>query len=183
MGANDGGPEDPADGLRFTHAMDRLLQRDVQELGASFAALLETLEAGGALDRDQFATRQALARTRERFRDRHDVSVAISNDEDKHAVASPDIDCAARLPLCRARCCTMNVALSARDLDERILRWDLGRPYLLARSADGYCVHHDGPSGSCTVYQARPASCRRFDCRSDRRIWADFEGRIPAGEP
>jgi hypothetical protein len=31
----------------------------------------------------------------------------------------------------------------------------------------------------CTVYDARPIPCRGFDCREDRRIWLDFEGRVP----
>jgi hypothetical protein len=31
----------------------------------------------------------------------------------------------------------------------------------------------------CTVYDARPVPCRGFDCREDKRIWRDFEGRVP----
>jgi hypothetical protein len=31
----------------------------------------------------------------------------------------------------------------------------------------------------CTVYDARPIPCRGFDCRGDRRIWLDFDGRVP----
>jgi Fe-S-cluster containining protein len=47
-------------------------------------------------------------------------------------------------------------------------------------------VHFDRESGRCLVYENRPATCRVFDCRDDKRIWTDFEKRIPApkeGDP
>jgi hypothetical protein len=36
------------------------------------------------------------------------------------------------------------------------------------------------PSGGCTVYDDRPGTCREYDCREDKRVWIDYEKRIPA---
>lgn len=106
-------------------------------------------------------------------------SVRLATFVDKYAVTGPDIDCAARIPLCGARCCTFEVTLSAQDVAERILPFDIGRPYALPRDENGRCVCMDG-DGACTVYERRPGACRAYDCRHDRRVWLDFEARIPA---
>ncbi len=31
----------------------------------------------------------------------------------------------------------------------------------------------------CRIYAHRPVPCRGFDCRGDKRIWLDFENKIP----
>jgi Fe-S-cluster containining protein len=90
----------------------------------------------------------------------------------------PEIDCAALVHLCKARCCTFRFALSHQDLDEGVVRWDEGEPYVIAQEK-GRCVHLDA-RGGCTVYAQRPRPCRVFDCRDDLRIWKDFEKRLPA---
>ena len=62
-----------------------------------------------------------------------------------------------------------------------MIRWDYGQPYLIRqRKSDGYCVHNDPTTRACTVHAQRPRTCRVYDCRSDKRIWTDFEQRIPA---
>jgi len=81
--------------------------------------------------------------------------------------------------LCRARCCTLQVERSAEDAELAPLRWDAAGRWLV-RSDDGYCSHNDPSSRRCTDYTNRPANCRRFDCRDDPRIWADYARRIPA---
>lgn len=107
-------------------------------------------------------------------------SVRLSSFIDKYAVTGPDIDCASRIPLCGARCCTFDVTLSAQDLAERVLPFDITKPYALPRDpSTGRCVCMDA-DGACTVYAQRPGACRAYDCRHDQRIWLDFEGRIPA---
>lgn len=99
---------------------------------------------------------------------------------DKYAVEGPDIDCAARIPLCGARCCTYDVVLSAQDVAERSLPFVTERPYELPRDpVTKKCVCMDA-AGACTVYAHRPGTCRAYDCREDRRVWLDFEARIPA---
>lgn len=103
--------------------------------------------------------------------------VRLSVVEDKRSVASPDVDCAALAPICKLRCCRMfDIELSEEDLRDGI-RWDLKAPYLLERT-HGRCSYL-GPEG-CTTYETRPATCRSYDCREDKRIWIDFEKKIPA---
>lgn len=102
----------------------------------------------------------------------------------KYETQSPSIPCAELTPLCGARCCTLSFALSTEDLDEGVVRWDYGQPYLIRQRAnDGYCVHNDPASHGCTVHQHRPRVCRSYDCRKDKRIWIDYEQRIPAPAP
>lgn len=109
--------------------------------------------------------------------------VALAQVRDKHAIVSPDIDCAAHLPLCQGRCCGFAVALTPDEVAGGTLKWNLEEPYMLSReTADGYCAHLQ-VGGACECYGDRPASCREFDCRDDRRVWLDYEQRIPAPMP
>ena len=102
---------------------------------------------------------------------------------DKRAVQGSDVDCASLMHLCKARCCAMDVALSRQDIEEGRLRWDLDKPYLLAKNLDnGYCANLR-PDGGCCAYDDRPAVCRQYDCRNDKRVWVDFEKRIPVDPP
>ena len=108
--------------------------------------------------------------------------VHLAQIRDKHTIASPDIDCASLLHLCHARCCAFRANLSPQDLDEAKLMWDLENPYQLARAEDGYCTHLQ-ESGGCEHYADRPATCREYDCRADRRVWLDWENKVPAPMP
>jgi hypothetical protein len=111
------------------------------------------------------------------------IKVRLSVVDDKYAVASPDIDCASRIPLCGARCCSFEVALSKQDVLERELPFVVEQPYLLPRDpVTKRCACMDD-AGACTAYAHRPATCRTYDCREDRRVWLDFEARIPAPLP
>jgi hypothetical protein len=106
------------------------------------------------------------------------AKIQLAMFRDKYAIASPDIDCAARIPLCGARCCSFDVTLSAQDVAERKLPFVIEQPYMLPR-AGGRCTCMD-ENGACTVYDHRPGACRAYDCRHDPRVWVDFEARIPA---
>jgi hypothetical protein len=106
-------------------------------------------------------------------------TVRLAQFRDKYVVPSDDIDCAARVHLCKARCCSFDVALSAQDVVERELPWEIDRPYVLPKKADGQCGCADD-AGACTVYAKRPGACRAYDCRGDDRVWIDFDARIPA---
>jgi Fe-S-cluster containining protein len=107
--------------------------------------------------------------------------VVLDLGADKYEVEPTTPPCDEVLHLCQARCCKLTFALSTRDLDEGVIRWDYGQPYLIRqRESDGYCVHNDPSSRGCTVHAFRPRVCRRYDCRNDARVWIDFEKRIPA---
>ena len=109
--------------------------------------------------------------------------VKLSMVTEKRAIASPDVDCASLLHLCKGRCCAMAVSLSEEDLRDRRLAWELQQPYLLRRDPDhGYCSYL-GEHGRCQVYEDRPATCRQYDCRRDPRVWRDWEAREPAPLP
>jgi hypothetical protein len=100
---------------------------------------------------------------------------------DKYATAGADIPCAELLALCGARCCQLTFALSTEDLDEGIIRWDYGQPYLIRqRASDRFCVHNDPATRGCAVHAHRPRTCRAYDCRSDPRVWIDYAQRIAA---
>lgn len=115
--------------------------------------------------------------------DHSPLKVHLTQVVDKRSVKVPDIDCASLMHLCRARCCSMDVAMSKEDLDEGRLGWNYEEPYLLRKNpATGYCEKLS-PEGGCCVYDDRPAVCRTYDCRNDKRVWEDFEKRIPAEHP
>ncbi|HVK77599.1 MAG TPA: YkgJ family cysteine cluster protein [Kofleriaceae bacterium] len=156
---------------------------DLLRLAAQVVALTEELGA-----RDPEAVARVHARVAElvpelldadlRSRDR----LALGDFEDKYEIATDDgPPCAELLPICEARCCTFVFALSTQDLDEGVIRWDRGQPYLI-RHDDGACTHLDRHSHGCTAYDHRPAPCRRFDCRADPRVWTDYPNRILAPE-
>ncbi len=112
---------------------------------------------------------------------RNATRVSLDLGESKYATPSPPVPCDELIPLCGARCCMLSFALSTEDLDEGVIRWDYGQPYLIRqRASDGFCVHNDPESRACTVHRFRPRVCRSYDCRKDPRVWIDYEQRIPA---
>jgi len=171
---------DVDDGLRFLHAMGMQTKRDVGELASRLFALLEELAASDRLDLARFDERRVRLQAAEDERTLGRAHVQVAPVADKYALTDlPQIDCASRLPLCRARCCTLSFPLSFQDVDERVVAWDYRRPYQIRQQPDGYCTHC-ATDRRCTVYDQRPAACRSYDCRQDSRIWLDFERRIPA---
>jgi hypothetical protein len=109
--------------------------------------------------------------------------VSIDLGPDKYSVTPSNPPCDELLPICQARCCTLTFSLSTADLDEGIIRWDYGQPYLIRqRKSDSYCVHNDASTRGCTIHEHRPRVCRVYDCRKDTRIWTDFEKRELAPE-
>jgi Fe-S-cluster containining protein len=109
-------------------------------------------------------------------------SVRLTLVTDKYKKEGPEIDCASRIHLCQARCCRFEVALSEQDIKDGI-PFDIAQPYMLPRDpSTKKCVCMNA-EGACTIYDKRPASCRVYDCRGDKRVWIDFEARIPAPMP
>jgi Fe-S-cluster containining protein len=96
---------------------------------------------------------------------------------------APDaiINCSERVHLCKAVCCKLNFALTPGEVKEGKVKWDREFPYLIAHQENGYCAHLDSGKG-CEIHADRPALCRRFDCRTDGRVWKDFEAMIPNSE-
>jgi Fe-S-cluster containining protein len=169
-------------GLRFLQQMATETKLDVHDLTIRLFALLEELKARGQLDKHSFDERAARLKKEDMERLNRKAHIVVSQEPDKYALkVLPEIDCASLLPLCQARCCRLNFALSMQDLDEGVVKFNYGAPYYIRkRPGSNYCGHVDPSTLGCTIYEHRPAICRTFDCRNDKRIWIDFEKRVPA---
>ncbi len=168
-------------GFMFDHSLMSETAR--QALSASTAALAlgQLLAERGIIDEQDFAERRsAIAAELRQEVEEGGLGLFLNhNDQDKYELTDlPQIDCSERLHLCKAACCTFGFPLSRQDVEEGIVRWNLGRPYWNRQDATGYCVHNDSEERGCQVYSHRPAPCRVFDCRRDKRIWADFEAKV-----
>ena len=152
---------------------EALAQRpDHADLARRFEWLLDTLIMRGQLP-------ASFRRLADKIRGERSI-VRLAVFQDKYALPEHDIDCAARIPLCGARCCSFEVSLSSQDVAEGKLPWSIHEPYVLPKaSGTKRCVCMD-EAGACTVYAHRPGTCRAYDCRRDARVWVDFEARIPA---
>jgi Fe-S-cluster containining protein len=166
-------------GLRFTHVMMSVNQDQGNEAVAYVQALADVLVEKGILKHEELE--EPLERAREEVAQVLMPRVRLADMGDKYAEGQAvEIDCFARIPLCHARCCSFKFFLTKQDLDEGVARWDYGNPYWIKQAADGYCVHSDPQTRGCTIHGKRPHVCRQYDCRNDKRVWIDFEKRIPA---
>ncbi len=170
-----------AGGLLYCHSRLNSNTTKLLESASFLYALIEVLEEKGLVKIDELEEkkREVAIRLLDSFLDRG-MGVAMQEDErDKYTFSETvEIDCASRVHLCKAACCRMSFALSQQDVEEGVVKWDLGRPYLIAQDRDGYCRHLDRESNRCTVREQRPLPCRGYDCREDKRVWVDFEKRI-----
>jgi hypothetical protein len=170
-----------AEGLFYTHT--RLSQNTNKTLEASsfLYALVELLNERGVItvqeldERKKVVAERLVAQLKEKG-----LGVMLQDpEEDKYAFKGEvEIDCENRVQLCHATCCRLRFALSKQDVYEGIVKWDLGRPYLIAQGNDRYCTHFERSTCRCTVRENRPVPCRGYDCRNDKRIWLDFEHKI-----
>lgn len=173
--------EDLERALRFLNNVVTQMRSELLQLGAQVVTLTRKLEERGAVVESEVLA--ALPDAVEEVRISDEVAPPLRVDiaeaaGDKHDVESPPIPCDELIPICQARCCTLTFRLSTQDLEEGVVRWDYGRPYWNRRREDGYCVHNQ--AHHCQVYQHRPRTCRTYDCRDDRRIWKDYQNRVPA---
>ena len=157
-------------GLLYVHNRANANTGELHETRSTLDALVDLLVDARVLDRDALEERRADAAAclRDDFV-RRGMAVAIQefgvSKYDFEGAA--EIDCETRLPLCRAACCKLPLALSAEDVEEGVVRWDLGHPYMIAHGDDHYCVHMDRRTHRCGVYEQRPIPCRGYDCRRD----------------
>ncbi|HEX6025008.1 MAG TPA: YkgJ family cysteine cluster protein, partial [Solirubrobacter sp.] len=111
------------------------------------------------------------------------IEVAVRTDKDWPSAEAAEIDCEARIPYCRAACCSMSFPLSVPEIEAGgPLKWDLGRPYFNRHGPEGYCHQLDVESHACGIYDQRPLPCRQYSCVHDERIWKDFDAMIPNDE-
>lgn len=101
----------------------------------------------------------------------------VYGDEDKDAemVAFDD---GGRKKLCKSVCCSFIFALSKADVRKGVAKWNLKRPYFIARDEDGYCPHLNRETLKCIIWEDRPERCRKYDCRKDANVWVDWERKM-----
>ena len=174
--------QEVVDGLRYVHHQLGANTGKALETASFLYALIELLMKKGLLTEQELNEQKVEIAKRlvEKFRELGMGAVFQDSEHDKYTFGEKEvkIDCENRIHLCKAACCRLNFALSRQDIEEGVIKWDLGRPYMIAHDADGYCRHLDRKGCRCTVYANRPVPCRAYDCRKDKRIWADFENRI-----
>jgi len=150
------------------------------EASASLYALIELLTAKGLISRDELdqykkAVKEQLNAS---FKEAQ-IGVRVRRDEiNKYDLSTAvNVDCASRIHLCHGACCSFEYPLTMQDIKEGV-RWSLGRPFMNAHGADGYCVHWERDCARCSIYESRPAVCRQYDCSHDKRVWLDFDKMI-----
>lgn len=178
-----GDEEQTVMGLRHCHQQMIALAQQIFAASAQVGAVVNVLHARGLIDDEELAAQRVTEQERlEAVFQEKEIGVRIDeNIPDKYAVPPeeiPQIDCASRYHLCHAACCALRFPLSRQDLEEGVMRWELGEPYLNRQGRDGCCVHLDRGTRRCSIYQHRPGICRIYDCRTDNRIWLDFDKGI-----
>ena|SRR5687767_15476908 len=173
--------QEVAGGLLYCHSRLNANTSKLLESASFLYALVELLTEKGLIQLEELEDkkREVAERLLESFLDKG-MGVAMQEDErDKYTFdETVEIDCQNRVHLCKAACCRMSFALSQQDVEEGVVKWDLGRPYLIAQDVDGYCRHLDRKTSCCTIRDQRPLPCRGYDCRKDKRVWTDFEQMI-----
>ena len=75
------------------------------------------------------------------------------------AVAAP---AKAECSRCDAVCCRLLVMVEPEDGIAPHLTTEVGGMLVMARGEDGWCVAMDASRMRCSIYDARPDTCRRF---------------------
>jgi hypothetical protein len=154
----------------------------VLEIASFCYALIELLKEKGIISFEELDDRQEVVSKRlvKKFKEQGLGVVALQDfTENKYEFDEEvQFDCEREMKYCRAACCRFDFALSRQDIEEGIIKWDLGRPYMVARDADGYCRHFDRKTFRCSVWRQRPIPCRGYDCRKDDRVWKSYKKKI-----
>lgn len=169
-----------ASGLAYVHA--RLDDNTYGNIGneAKLAALIEILTEKGIIEPEIVEERGKLILL-DLVKAFAESGVGVEYLDSKYDAhdAKNDviIDCSERVQVCKAVCCRLPFALTRKEVENGIIRWEFARPYLIAKGADGYCTHLNRDKITCSIHENRPVSCRLFDCRTDKRwpVWSDFE--------
>jgi Fe-S-cluster containining protein len=168
-------------GLVYAHNRANANTAEVHQANATLNALVELLIDRGLVNIESLEARRKQAAEQLR-RDYLGRGMAVAMQEfgvSKYEFkGGAEIDCENRLQLCKAACCRLPFAMSREDVQEGIVKWDLGQPYINARGEGGYCQHIELGTCRCTVYKHRPIPCRGYDCRNDKRIWVDYDDRV-----
>jgi hypothetical protein len=173
--------EEVAEGFLYTHARLSENTKAALETAAFLYGLIELLNEKGLISIEELDQRKReVAQRLARKNSEKGIGVLLQEPEyDKYNFAGGvKIDCENRVHLCKAACCRLPFALSKQDIQEGVIHWNLGQPYIIAQGKAGYCTHLDRGCHRCTVHEHRPVPCRAYDCRKDNKIWLDFENKV-----
>ncbi len=170
-------------GLVYTHTRINDNTKKTLESTSFLYALIELLNEKGLITIEELDERKKKLAKRlvQKFTESGIGLMYQDPEYDKYTFEhEADVDCASRIHICKAVCCSIPFALSRQDVEEGIIRWDFGRPYLIAHDPDGYCVHLNRDTCKCHVHENRTVPCRGFDCRNNEKwpIWLDYENQI-----
>ena len=174
--------QEMTEALLYTHNRLSANTAKILESSAFLYALIELLSEKMGITMEELDERRRVMSDRlaAEFRARGMGAMLQEPEYDKYNFeGGVKIECEDRVHLCKASCCRLQFAISTQDIREGIIRWNLGRPYMIEQGMDSYCIHFERGKCRCTVYENRPVLCRAFDCRNDKRIWLDFEKKIP----
>jgi Fe-S-cluster containining protein len=173
----------------FTQASFEQHGRLTSKLDVYLSSVIELLLDRGVLDAEELA--KAVDANREEHsqeaKARYETDGTLpawptvmvrQDDPDQPDIPEIEVDCEARMHICKAVCCSLPFPLSAAEVEAGDVKWDLGHPYVIRQNADGYCVHNDRSNGHCDVYHRRPGVCRGYSCAHDERIWKDFDNMV-----
>lgn len=165
-------------GSLFTHSGLTSLAGRINESESFLYALIDQLVQKGILQPD--ALTAAVQEVRKELLDKQEVAhpgLALRVDEAGADEFIP-VNCAERWPVCQAVCCKLDFALSAEEVEEGKVKWDMGRPYFIRHEKHGFCTHLNTETKACGVYHDRPAVCKKYSCARDTRIWSDFDNMV-----
>jgi len=166
-------------GLLYTHTRINANTTKTLEATSFLYALIELLNEKGILSIEELDERkkQVAQRLMTKFIESGIGLMHQDSEYDKYTFKHEvRVDCQSRLHICKAVCCRFPFALSRQDVEEGIINWEFGRPYLIAHDEDGYCVHLDRKNYRCRVWEQRPVPCRGFDCKDNEKwkVWEDY---------
>lgn len=172
-----------AEGLLYTHTRINANTTKTLETASFLYALVELLNEKGLLSIEELDERkkQVAQRLVRKFAESGIGLLYQDPEYDKYKFEhEASVDCQDRMHICKAVCCKFPFALSRQDVEEGIIRWEFGRPYMIAHGPDGYCVHMDRSDHKCTVYENRTVPCRGFSCQDNEKwnIWKDYENMV-----
>ena len=159
----------------FTHTALSQQTSRILEIEAFLYGLIDVLVEKGVTPAE--AVKRAAKAVQEEMGAKEEIGLPVMGlrIDDEEPTPPREINCAERMPICKAVCCTLDFALSQQELESGRIKWDLGRPYFIRQDADGHCCHNNRGTGGCVIYPDRPLVCRQYSCEGDPRIWKDFE--------
>jgi Fe-S-cluster containining protein len=163
-------------GNLFTHSSIGRQAERINEIESFLYGFIDLMMKKGLLQKEELTI--AAEEVRKEMYEKGELShagIGIRIDKSDETPDLVPVNCSERIHICKAICCKLNFALSVEEIESGKVKWDLGQPYFIRHENHGYCSHLDLVNKNCSVYNHRPAVCKKYSCANDQRIWKDFE--------